>query len=430
MNNNAHVNHRQVIETSLDGYLHVAKLGQVIDVNAAYCRLSGYTREELLGMQLSTLVENSDSARENTALIIRLGSHRFETTHRRKDGSTWRADVSAAYSEVNGGEVFGFLRDITDRKRAEDALREQSEFFRLIAENLDGFVAVLDLEGVRIYNSPSYERLLGKGKTAGTSSFIEIHPEDRDRVVQAFHETVATGVGQRLEYRFMLPNHDDFRQMESRSGVIRDSSGKIKNVALVSFDITERKQKDAQVHDMAFNDALTGLPNRRLLHDRLQQTLAGSKRSGCYNALIYIDLDNFKPLNDRHGHAAGDLLLVEVARRLRGLMRQQDTVARLGGDEFVVILGTLGNGEAESKEQARTISKKICLASSKPYLLLNQADADMATALTHHCTASIGVAMFSDHETSPQDILQWADLAMYQAKEAGRNAIRFHEPAY
>jgi len=423
------VNHRQAIETSLDGYLHISKLGLLLDVNAAYCDLSGYTREELLGMHISALGESAEKVKANTEHIIRFGAYRFETIHRRKDGFPWYADVSAAYSEVNDGEVFAFLRDITDRKKTEAALREQSEFFRLITENLDGFVAVLDLNGVRVYNSPSYVRLLGSGKTAGTSSFVEIHPDDRDRVVQAFRKTVATGIGQHLEYRFMLPHEEGIRDMESRSGVIRDSMGRIKNVAVVSYDITERKRNEAQVQDMAFNDVLTGLPNRRLLGDRLKQTLAGSKRSGCYNALIFLDLDNFKPVNDRHGHAVGDLLLVEVAGRLKRLMRAEDTVARIGGDEFVVILSALSANKVEAESLTQAIAEKICAAISKPYVLVTQPDADMQSTVKHHCTASIGVSLFVDHEAKPEDILRWADLAMYQAKEAGRNAIRFHASA-
>lgn len=264
-------------------------------------------------MHISALGESARKVKANTEHIIKSGARRFETIHRRKDGSLWNANVSAAYSAINDGEMFGFLRDITDRKKTEAALREQSEFFRLITENLDGFVAVLDLDGVRVYNSPSYLRLLGTNKTAGTSSFVEIHPDDRDRVAQVFRKTVATGIGQHLEYRFMLPHEQGMRDMESRSGVIRDSMGRIKSVAVVSYDITERRRNEAQVHDMAFNDVLTGLPNRRLLGDRLKQTPAESKRSSCYNALIFLDLDNFKPVNDRHGHAEGYLPLVEVA---------------------------------------------------------------------------------------------------------------------
>ena len=430
--NAADVNHRQVIETSLDGYLHVSRAGKVVDANAAFCTLSGYLREELLGMPISTFDSHALEVTVDAMWGDGAAGRRFETILRKKDGTLWNADVSMAVADDSGTEVFGFFRDVSDRKKVHAELREQGEFFRLITENLDGFVAVLDLKGVRIYNSPSYERLLGKGDSAGTYSFLEIHPDDRERVQQAFQEVVTTGVGRHLEYRFMLPNHKDVRYMESRSGVIRDGAGRIKNVAVVSFDITARKEKDERVHDMAFNDVLTGLPNRRLMLDRLKQSMAASKRSYFYNALIFIDLDNFKPINDLHGHAVGDLLLIEVANRLKRLMRAEDTVARIGGDEFVVILSALSADEAESASLAHAIAGKICNAISQPYLLQIEADGDgrAGNLVEHHCSASVGIAMFLGHETRPDDILNWADLAMYQAKEAGRNAIRFHQPAH
>ena len=420
-----YIDHRQVIETSLDGYLHISAAGLVKDVNAAYCELSGYSRAELLGKPLSELGSRDPGVLAEAVKSVGAEGRRYESIHRRKDGTLWSADVSAAFIDHLGLEMFGFFRDISELKKIHADLRRQSEFFRLITENLDGFVAVLDLRGVRIYNSPSYERLLGNSVTAGTDSFMQVHPEDRDRVEQAFCEVVATGEGRHLEYRFVLPD-GGVRTMESRSGVIRDSAGRVRNVAVVSYDITERKEQDAQVRDMAFNDALTGLPNRRLLLDRLQQTLAVSKRSGNFNALLFLDLDNFKPINDLHGHAVGDLLLIEVARRLRRLIRAEDTVARLGGDEFVVILGALDTEEDQSMELARTIAEKIGATLAQPYVLTEQSEGEVVTKVEHRCTASIGVSLFSNHETKPEDILRWADQAMYQAKESGRNAVRIH----
>lgn len=418
-----YIDHRQVIETSLDGYLHVSAAGLVKDVNAAYCTLSGYSRDELLGKPLSELGSRDPAVLAEAVKNADGEARRYESIHRRKDGTLWSADVSAAYIDHQGLEMFGFFRDISDLKKSHADLRRQSDFFRLIAENLDGFVAVLDLRGVRIYNSPSYQRLLGEAAIAGTDSFLQVHPDDRDRVEQAFCEVVATGEGRHLEYRFVMPN-GKVRTMESRSGVIRDSAGRVRNVAVVSYDITERKEQDAQVRDMAFSDALTGLPNRRLLMDRLQQTLAASKRSGNYNALLFLDLDNFKPINDLHGHALGDLLLMEVARRLRRLVRAEDTVARLGGDEFVVILGSLDKEEDQAAALACTIAEKIGATLAQPYLLTEQLEGEAVTSVEHRCTASIGISLYSSHETKPEDILRWADRAMYQAKEAGRNSVR------
>jgi diguanylate cyclase (GGDEF)-like protein/PAS domain S-box-containing protein len=228
--------------------------------------------------------------------------------------------------------VSGANRDITRRKQMEDALREQEEFFRLIAENLEGFVAVLDVEGRRVYNSPSYTRLLGERNLSGTSSFVDIHPADRERVTRAFRDAVTTGVGQHLEFRFLRAD-GGILFMESRSGVIRDNTGKTKCIVVVSHDVTARNEAEGRIHHLAFYDALTQLPNRLTLKDRLSQCMAASKRNGCYGALMFLDLDNFKPVNDTHGHEVGDLLLIEAADRLRKCIREIDTVARFGGDE-------------------------------------------------------------------------------------------------
>jgi diguanylate cyclase (GGDEF)-like protein len=143
---------------------------------------------------------------------------------------------------------------------------------------------------------------------------------------------------------------------------------------------------------------------------------------------MFLDLDNFKPLNDAHGHAVGDLLLIEVADRLKSCVRQADTVVRFGGDEFVVILTNLSRDKAESVLEVETVAKKILAKLSESYQLTIQHSGMGDTTVEHHCTASIGVTLFLNHESSQDDILKWADAAMYQAKEAGRNTIRFFEP--
>lgn len=192
------------------------------------------------------------------------------------------------------------------------------------------------------------------------------------------------------------------------------------------FD-NERNQMEEHVRQLAFYDMLTKLPNRRLLIDRLAQSRAASKRSGCYGALLFIDLDNFKSLNDTHGHEAGDMLLVEVANRLKGCVREMDTVARWGGDEFVVILGKLSTDKAESMTQARIVADKILVALSVPYRLTITGAEQAEVAVEHNCTASMGVVAFNNHGGSVDDLLRWADTAMYQAKEAGRSLIRFYD---
>ena len=183
-------------------------------------------------------------------------------------------------------------------------------------------------------------------------------------------------------------------------------------------------QRD-QLRELAFHDALTGLPNRLMLSDRINQAMASNKRSGLYGAVMFIDLDNFKPLNDAYGHEVGDLLLKDVARRLNESVREMDTVARVGGDEFVVMLSGLCADRAASTEQAAGVAEKIRASVVVPYRLTVPRHAQADDVVEHHCSASIGVVMFADHEASHTDILKRADVAMYQAKDAGRNTVRF-----
>jgi diguanylate cyclase (GGDEF)-like protein/PAS domain S-box-containing protein len=215
------------------------------------------------------------------------------------------------------------------------------------------------------------------------------------------------------------------------NGVVLEISGKpvaASGFQTIYIDITERKQMEEQVRQLAFFDPLTKLPNRRLLDDRLRQTMFASKRSARYGAVMFLDLDNFKPLNDAHGHVVGDLLLVEVANRLTACVREVDTVARFGGDEFVVLIGELDADRTKSTVQARSVGDKILASLSTPYLLnIPQFNGMADGVVDHHCSASIGVVMFANHEASQDEVLKWADAAMYQAKDAGRNSIRFHE---
>lgn len=185
------------------------------------------------------------------------------------------------------------------------------------------------------------------------------------------------------------------------------------------------RESENQIRSFAFHDTLTQLANRRLLIDRLEQAMATGKRSGHYGAVIFLDLDNFKPLNDTHGHEVGDLLLIEVAHRLTRCVREMDTVARFGGDEFVVMLGELDVDKERSVAQAGMVAEKIRASLAEPYLLTRKQEDTIEAPVEHHCTSSIGVVLFINHEASQEDILKWADVAMYQAKESGRNRVQF-----
>ena len=195
-------------------------------------------------------------------------------------------------------------------------------------------------------------------------------------------------------------------------------------VALIAPLFTEIKSAEDKIKFLAFYDPLTHLPNRRLLNDRFCQTMATSKRGGFYCALMFLDLDNFKLLNDMHGHEIGDLLLIEIANRLKSCVRDTDTVARFGGDEFVVMLSELKKDKAESQTYAHTTAEKIRASLSETFFLKTRQNRT-EICVEHHCSSSIGVTLFKDHEASQDEIFQQADAAMYRAKEGGRNMVCF-----
>ena len=242
-------------------------------------------------------------------------------------------------------------------------------------------------------------------------------------------------------HRNVLQSHQEFHDLEmlrrskdgrlywtSVSGTpIFDAFGNFKGYRGVARDITEQKLAEDHIKHFAFYDSLTQLPNRRFLSDRLTLAFAASKRSQRYGALLFLDLDNFKPLNDKYGHEFGDSLLIEVAGRLRASVREMDTVARYGGDEFVVILGHLDLDRNESLVQAGRVAQKILASLAQPYVLTVPQEDGASATVEHRCTASIGGTLFFSHDDNEEEILKRADMAMYEAKEAGRNAVRFAE---
>ncbi|AGX86232.1 diguanylate cyclase domain-containing protein [Candidatus Symbiobacter mobilis] len=281
------------------------------------------------------------------------------------------------------------------------------------------------MEGVWNHSEVLNELLgLDNGHVQDSTTWISlIHPKDRKPLrKQLANATLQNGEAFDRVFRIIRHNDRVERWVHGLGQVVRDDEGRIVKVQGTVQDITERKHLEDQICQLAFYDSLTGLPNRRLLADRLSQCLAASERTGYCGALMFIDLDNFKPLNDQHGHAVGDLLLVEVARRLTDCVRKMDTVSRLGGDEFVVMLNELDRAKDSSSSQALGIAKKIRSTLSLPYRLMVAAH----ETVEHHCTASIGLTVFLHHESSIEDILKHADLAMYEAKEAGRNTVRLY----
>ncbi|NMQ27199.1 diguanylate cyclase [Candidatus Accumulibacter phosphatis] len=321
-----------------------------------------------------------------------------------------------------------------ERNLAAERLRTSEAHYRLLTENVADIVWRQDRDHYFTYISPADERLrgykaeqvIGRHVTEVlTAEGIAILKEKQALRAETERRGVRTGIT-----RFELPQRcqdGSLIWLEVLSTPERDAQGTIIGYHGVSREITERKYAEDQVRKLAFHDPLTALPNRRLLNDRLQQTMAASGRAPCHGAVMFVDLDNFKPLNDAHGHVIGDLLLVEAAGRLKSCVREVDTVARFGGDEFVVMISELAADKYASMEKAAIIAEKIRVALREPYRLSIPSSGQCATTLTHRCSASIGVALFIGHQATQDEILQRADAAMYEAKQAGRNFIRFYD---
>jgi diguanylate cyclase (GGDEF)-like protein/PAS domain S-box-containing protein len=324
--------------------------------------------------------------------------------------------------------VLANSKDISAYKGVEVKLRESEQ--RLVTAQEGAHVGVWEWNIVarRSYWSPECERIYGMKPGSLTSNDdwrVRVHPEDLVQIDAQWEERIEKHQSFEVDFRFRMDSGET-RWLVTKGHAQYNAAGDPVSLSGVNYDITERKQLEDQVRQLAFHDTLTQLPNRRLLVDRLSQTMSASRRSGKYGALMMLDLDNFKPLNDAHGHLAGDLLLNEVARRLIECVRETDTIARVGGDEFVVLLGELDTDKTESTKQAGEVAEKIRASLALPYQLTLSEEGKADIVVQHRCSASIGVALLLNHEASQADILKWADTAMYRAKEAGRNVVRFY----
>jgi len=306
------------------------------------------------------------------------------------------------------------------------ALRERENNHRLLLENSPVSIHEIDMDGRIISMSRAGILMHGlkeEGSMQGSLYLDGVSAGDRERI-GALLAKACSGEISHFEFKASGPRGQIWK---SSFVPIKNKSGDVEKLMGITEDITERKKAEEYIRNFAFYDTLTQLPNRRLLNDRLGQAMAASKRSGRYGALMFLDLDNFKPLNDTHGHDVGDLLLVEAAQRITSCVREMDTVARFGGDEFVVMLSELDVDKKLSIAQSGVVAEKIRVTLAEPYLLTRKQESGVEITVEHHCTSSIGVVLFINHEAGQEDIIKGADMAMYQAKEGGRNTIRFFD---
>jgi len=361
----------------------------------------------------------------------------YELTYIRKDGSRFPAVVSVTALRDAQNAIIGYLligTDNTARKQIEvdqqqlaQRLRDNQFYTRsLVESNTDALIAT-DPYGIITDVNKQMEALTGCTRDELIGAPFKNYFTNPERAEAAIKLVLVKK--KVTDYELTARDREGRETVVSYNATtFYDRDRKLQGVFAAARDITERKQAEKEILNLALHDSLTRLPNRRLLNELLVQTMATSNRSGRYSALMFMDLDKFKTLNDTQGHHVGDLLLIEVAHRISACVREVDVVSRFGGDEFVVILSELDVDESESTSQARLIAEKIRTSLDKPYVLELNHEGDIETTIEHHCSASIGVVMFLKHQVSADDLLKWADTAMYQSKENGGNSIKFHDP--
>jgi diguanylate cyclase (GGDEF)-like protein/PAS domain S-box-containing protein len=392
-------------------------------VNQKLCDILGYSKEELLELTSIEVTppEERGAAIDHNEQLLRgeIAAYSREKRYIRKDGEIIWANISLTAVRGADGQpahVISIIQDTTDRKRAEQALRESEEQFHQLANNIPQVFWICDAQQKEmIYVSPAYERVTGQPSEtlrADAGRWLQaVHEEDRERVRNA---RIAAAHGKYDEvFRVVRPD-GSIRWVRDRAFPIHDAQGKAYRIAGIAEDITDIRESEERLLYLAHYDNLTSLPNRVLFYDRLKQALSQARRNEWVTAVMFLDLDRFKNVNDTLGHGAGDLLLRQVSERLAACVRSGDTVGRLSGDEFSVVLSNLAG-----PDDASLVAQKIMATFTKPFNLYGK---------EVFVSASIGITLFPTDSLDQDILIQNADTAMYRAKELGRNSFRFYTP--
>ena len=422
---------RSMVQALAEGILLVSHDGDILSCNDEAARIFALPAGEMIGatlfdqdrfqiscenaaltgqqiLSLREILEGSTSLR---GLVLALRQSTGE--------DVWllaNAEPIASQVDVNASAILLSFTDITALKKAEEQLRIAA----VALEALEGIV-VTDADATILKVNRTFTEITGylpEEVTGKKPSLLKSGKHDSSFYQEMWHDLLNHGCW-KGEIWNKRKDGEVFPQWLTISAV-RANNGVTTHYVATFFDISDRKQSEAIIREMAFYDSLTNLPNRRLFADRLSQALVASNRTGHFGALIMLDLDNFKTINDVHGHAAGDRLLVEVAKRLLKAVRESDTVARLGGDEFVIILENFGADEMSAASFVEQITTKILAVLSEPYPVFADESSER-----FHTSASCGISLFQGQETSTEDLVKRADVALYQAKEAGKNTCRF-----
>jgi diguanylate cyclase (GGDEF)-like protein/PAS domain S-box-containing protein len=416
---------------SLDG-INISRLsdGLFIDVNEAFLKNTGYAHEELVGhtpLEVEIWANPDDRKKFIKELLKNSVCLNLEAPFRRKDGSLLWGMLSASVIELDGVPcILTVVRDLSETKKAEErlatsqnALRASEARYSTAFEASPNAVNIFRLDdGMYLEVNQTFLETMGfeREEVIGrTSQELNIwaDPSDLQDIVELLRQKQVF----RGEIKQRKKNGETFWGLMSASVFEYEGTS---CVLSVTQDISDVKAAQDEIRDLSFYDPLTRLPNRRLLLNRLRRSPIATARNRHRRALLFVDLDNFKSLNDTLGHQTGDLLLQEAALRLGSCVRDSDTVARCGGDEFAVMLENLSEVVEEAIAQAQIVGEKILAICGLPYLLIGH---------ECHCPSSVGITVFGDEQESAKDALQRAEIAMFEAKKAGRNTLRFFAPA-
>ena len=382
--------------------------------NSAFEAFIGQSAIQLIG---TSSPESHDLA-SDIELLKRPGSQIYEAQSRYANGEL--RDVmyhKASFTHPDGsvGGLVGLMLDISERKRMEGNLRQAATVFESAVEG----VIITKPDGTIIAVNRAFSDITGytEQEAIGQNPRLLQSRRHDPQFYRQMWDCIAQSGRWQGEVWNRRKNGAIYPEWLSITSVC-DKQGRVINHVATFSDIGLQKQHEARIELLAFSDPLTQLPNRRLLLDRLQHALASSTRNNRHGALFFIDLDDFKDLNDTRGHDIGDMLLQQVAQRLSNCVREGDTVARFGGDEFVVMLEDLSDQLLQACNHAELVGEKILAALNQTYLL---------QSYSYHGTPSIGITLFDGQHASVDDLLKQADLAMYQAKRAGRNTLRFFD---
>ncbi len=400
--------------------------GRVLEANPQFGLMLGYDASEPSQLQVSDWDERfapGDFARF-IGQLHRDGLE-FETTHRRKDGTRYAAAVSVSLAHWSDRTfVMMSMRDITARRESERQLRLAANVFDHTSEA----ILVTDADRRVLKVNFAFERVTGyaRGDVIGTL-FPTARTTERNPglVVELFKslECSASWSGEIIAVR----KSGETYPARLNVSMVRDERGQLLHLVVLFSDITIEVGHRQRLEQFALYDSLTQLPNRRLLAERFRLAQSTSVRAGQYGALMMLDLDSFKALNDAHGHAAGDLFLIEVAQRIKRCLRETDTVARLGGDEFVILLSGLSPRGGVAQSDARAFAEKVRAALEQPYILREVPGIESGVVIEHHGSASIGVVLFWGNEETLEQLQAKADEAMFLVKARGRNGVCFRD---